>query len=407
MSYVEIKAEIELHKHEFERIYKCLNKKKLPKDDTVKNHIDNIIKEYNNIKTILLLHFDKLEKQQQLSLVAITTPLRDKLIKIFKHLSLHIKIPVALENLVDKNIETDSDSEEEEENMPQAKTDILRIAAQTINKTFSGDPLGLKAFLNSVTLLESITEADNIDFLKQFIISKLDSKALEAIPENPATILEIKEALKSKIKPDNSKIIEARMLALRSDNLSSQEFSKTAEELADALTRTLIVEGVPQQKANEMSIEKTIEMCRATARNNIVKSILAASQFADPKSVIAKFIVETNIDNKDKQVLFYKKSYGNNGFRNNFRGNSSNFSNFSQRNPQNYNNGNKNNFNRNNPSQNHNFNNSQANNNRGNGKRNFNNYRNSNVRYTNSGNEETPLEMGLGEVEEDSIESMN
>lgn len=103
--------------------------------------------------------------------------------------------------------------------MPQTQEDLLRVAAQTINKNYVGDPLGIQSFINSIELLELIKIAANVDFLKQFILTKLDGKALECIPANPATILVIKNTLKANIKPDNSKIIEGRMLALKNDNM--------------------------------------------------------------------------------------------------------------------------------------------------------------------------------------------
>lgn len=115
-----------------------------------------------------------------------------------------------------ENLQYDS----EEDIMSQTKTDYLRLAAQTINKNSSGDPLSLTAFINSIELLETIVTAENMPVLKAFILTKLEGKPLQAAPADAATIEIIKNALKDKIKPDNSKIVEARMLALRNDNMT-------------------------------------------------------------------------------------------------------------------------------------------------------------------------------------------
>ncbi len=245
------------------------------------------------------------------------TKSHNRLLKVSERLKLHIQIPnLILPEIKGEQLESDSDSDLADEEiidnskMPQGKIDILRLCAQTINKNYSGDPIGLNAFLNSITLLEDVTEAENIETLKNVILTKLEGKALEAVPERPATILIITEALKDKIKPDNSKIIEARILSLRNDNISSQDFSKRAEDLSDALKRALIVEGISQDKANEMAVDKTVEMCRANTRSNLVKSVLASSTFKDSKSVIAKFLVESNNNVKENQVLNFK-SYAN------------------------------------------------------------------------------------------------
>jgi hypothetical protein len=66
--------------------------------------------------------------------------------------------------------------------MPQEAETILGLAAKTINKNYSGVTLGLTSFINSIELIEKLTKADNIDIIKFFILSKLECKALEAIP---------------------------------------------------------------------------------------------------------------------------------------------------------------------------------------------------------------------------------
>lgn len=45
-------TELRLHEKEFNRIYKCLNKSKQAKKETVELNVKNIISEYNFIKSI-------------------------------------------------------------------------------------------------------------------------------------------------------------------------------------------------------------------------------------------------------------------------------------------------------------------------------------------------------------------
>lgn len=161
-------------------------------------------------------------------------------------------------------------------------------------------------------------------------------------------------------------------MALRLDKKQVQDFSKVAEELADSFKRSLIVEGITQAKANEMAIDKTIEMCRASAKNDLVKSILAASTFENTKEVIAKLVVETATDNTEKQVLAYQKFQNNNRGRG--RGNNR-FNNYNGRR----------NFNNNNNDRRGNNNNRRG---RGRGNNRYNNYNNNNNYHNNdqSGN---------------------
>lgn len=163
----------------------------------------------------------------------------------------------------------------------------------------------------------------------KFIKTRLDGKALEAIDSDVDSVDELIQQLKNAIKPDNSKIITGRMMALKIDRTKIQEYSKQAEELADALKRTLIFEGIPSKNAQEMTIEKTIEMCRASTRSDVVRSILGAATFSGHKEVIAKLIVESERDKSEKQVLSFQKfnKRSNNNFQHNKFQNRANFNN--------------------------------------------------------------------------------
>lgn len=244
------------------------------------------------------------------------------------------------ENLHNSNNLLQSDTE-----MPMSMLEYLRFAASTLNKNYSGDPLALNAFINSINLVKSVDEENKFTTqLKSFVLSKLEGKALECIDENKS-IEEIIEALKKNIKPDSSNVISGRMLALKFNKNSQQSFSEEAEKLAEALQRSLVVEGIGIEKAKEMAIESTVKMCRQSARSDLVKSVLASSTFKDPKEVIAKLITEQSTQEQEKQILAFNKQ---NGFRKNngrFNGNKGwndrrgNHKNFNQ------NNGHRNNFN--------------------------------------------------------------
>lgn len=56
-----------------------------------------------------------------------------------------------------------------------------------------------------------------------------------------------------------------------------------------------------------MTISLVVETCRKSARNDLVKSVLASSHFETPKGVLSKFVTEVANQNKDKQFLAYKR----------------------------------------------------------------------------------------------------
>lgn len=286
-------------------------------------------------------------------------------------------------------------------NMAQAMSsqDFLNLAAKTINHIYDGDPLALPAFINSIELLNDFASEAIQPMFCRFIKSKLKGKAFECIPTDATTPQHIIDALKKDIKPDNSKVIAGRILALKPDRSKLTEFSKNAEDLAEAFQRSLIIEGISQTKAREMAIEKTIEVCRNAARSDLVKSVLASSRFESPKEVVAKYVVENATESNERQIIAYKRfnshnNRSNNNNRGNYRVNNNRFNNRgnfqhnNRGNSRNYTNnrGNFNNNNRgnryNNNRRNNNFNNNNNQNNNGN------NNRYNNIRY--AGNEEAP-----------------
>lgn len=215
------------------------------------------------------------------------------------------------------NIQTNnlqSNEQENQTNMAQKPEDFMALAHRTINYKFSGDPLALDSFVDAIKLLTSLCKQENKEICIQFIMTKLEGEAREAIETEPTSTDEIITQLKEHIKPESSKVIEGRILALRSDKTNLITFSQRAEELAEQYRRSLCNEGYSKAKAKQLSIERTVDLCRRSARNDQVKSIIAATTFTEPKEVIAKMIVEINnvkwdrsVTNK-KQNNFHKKN---------------------------------------------------------------------------------------------------
>lgn len=288
-------------------------------------------------------------------------------------------------NNSDNNSNGDSVSNNEEHTMANSPSliEFLKLCASTLNTPFEGDPLKLDAFCNAIALLTPIASTPELQStLFNFIKTKLIGKALESIPTNADSIQIIVDSLREKIKPESSRVVEGRLAALKTDRQSLQQFAKTAEELAEALKRSLIIEGMTSQKANEMAVEKTVKMCRSSARTDLVKSVLAASKFNDAKEVISTFIVEIGQEAEERKVLAYNvskkhnKKYNNNnkrGFDSN-RGRKNKYNHYNNRRQNN-----RNNF----PNQN--------NQNDYNSSRKYKNNANQNVRYA-AGNSQQPVQ---------------
>lgn len=212
-------------------------------------------------------------------------------------------------------------------NLIMEKPAFVALMAANIRHNFSGDPLTLPAFIASIDFLKELaTTPDLLTLLKKFVITKLEGRAAEMIPANVESVDELIKILRERIKHENSKVIEGRMMALRADRAKFQEYANQVEELADALRRTLISDGMPRELAERQVIDKTIDLCRSNTQNATVKSVLVSKKFEDAKEVVAEFIIQSNTVRQEAQVLSLRKYQGGhfNGPRNFRRGNFNN-----------------------------------------------------------------------------------
>lgn len=130
------------------------------------------------------------------------------------------------DNLNDNNQNNDNLNEENPNNVfinqnlemaatiPE-KTAFLKTCSQYISSKYDGDACGLDSFIESIELLEDITEPNLVETLKKFLRSKTEKVAKEVFPPEPTTIQAIKDALKAAIKPDNPQIVKGKIAALK------------------------------------------------------------------------------------------------------------------------------------------------------------------------------------------------
>lgn len=204
----------------------------------------------------------------------------------------------------------------------KAQKELLDIVNGQIKRPYDGEPLGLPTFLTGVEIAKSFASTEDLrSKLVTFVKGRLEGRARELISEDIETIDDLVDTLKDAIKPENSNIIEARIAALHYSYSKQEEFAKRTEELADALRRTLIIEGMTPQKANEITIQRTVKLCSKSTTSDVVKAVLRASTFTTAKEVVAKLITGNDECVKEKQVLRYQKDNGKfNQTRGKFRG---------------------------------------------------------------------------------------
>ncbi|KAI8129759.1 hypothetical protein CVS40_1314 [Lucilia cuprina] len=304
------------------------------KQEKIKEYIKLLIETYNNILIYTLSYDEQLPSILKIKIHDKILNCRDLLVRCFCKLNCKIKVPYGenLFELVQEQIMTDlgesqdyTDKSEEstdtEENTTELiksfsdfkdipkmtsieeKTKFISMCSNIIRENFDGNPLSLNSFIDKINLIEELTVPDLSNCLISFIKSKLDGKAREILPENITSIDQIKNTLKNRIRPDNSKVVAGRIAALQVKNNNYTDFSKNIEDLADALQRSLVIEGITTEKAQEMVIEQTVSICRNNAKSDMVKAILASTVFKEPKDVVAKLIIEESTNQKEYQVL--------------------------------------------------------------------------------------------------------
>lgn len=311
-----------------------------------------------------------------------------------------------------------SDDSEDSDGPIMNSLELFNAVNRQFKQNYSGDPLGLTSFIDAVDLLSDFATTPVLQAnLLKYVTAKLDGRAREFITEDVNSLQDLKNVLRENIVPENSKVIEGRITSLRYAYSRQEEFASKAEELADALRRTLIIEGMTAAKANEISVDKTIQLCRKSTNSDLVKSVLAATAFKSPKEVIAKLITESDVHVKEQQILrfqkFNKGQNGNNsgnknkngrdrnkGHKPNGQNNGSNSNNYQGRQYNNNYRGRNGQRGRGNGNNNRRYNDSNYNNGYQNGQyqNNYGNQNNGgpNVRVAHSGNESGPQQMNMG-----------
>lgn len=191
----------------------------------------------------------------------------------------------------------------------KAQKDLLDIVNSQIRKPYEGDPMGLQTFITGVEIAKDFANTAELQAkLVMYVKGRLDGRARELITEDIDTIDKLVDKLKRAIRPDNSKIIEARIASLHYSFAKREEFASRAEELADALRRTLIIEGMTAEKANELAVDSTIQLCKKYTQSNVVKTVLSAAKFNTAKEVVAKLIIANDECVKERQMASYQES---------------------------------------------------------------------------------------------------
>lgn len=330
------------HKREFQRINDEFTEASSSLLDDASPSIDqleSVLDAYNAIVSYSSIDYEKKKKSTREFIESSLSVNRITLQRCYEKLKLPIILPAKLLSTIhyikpvnsgqsseEKNSltsnstqtetseQTNNSSQTDQNNSKMAQTieQFLKSASSVINYKFNGDPLKVNSFIKDAQLIHAMAENDRTRaFCLEFLKSRVEGKAEEAIPDDCDTVEKLTHAFKEKLKPDNSTVVEGKILALRLQKGDYSKFATEAEKLGEALRRSLISEDFTKAKAEEISIKRMIELCRKTARSDVVKSVLESTKYNSCKEVIATFITQCDIvrrENKEFQPNNSKKS---------------------------------------------------------------------------------------------------
>lgn len=341
------------HKREFQKLNDDFEEKSsilLNDDNPSIDQFETVIDSYNAIISYAVLDYERKKEATREFIQSTIGVNRITLQRCFGKLNLPIILPGKLLSTIHYLPQQKDNSNANQSSVPHAKSDdsdpnsaakdnsksipagnseknnthtmaqtvdtFLKSASNIINYKFNGDPLKVNGFIADAKLVASLAQnEDTKQFCLTFVKSRLEGRAEESIPDDCDSVEKLTKALKEKLKPDNSNIIEGKILALRLQKSDYSKFAEEAEKLGEALRRSLIVEGLTKQKSEEMTIRRMVELCRKTAKADVVKSVLESTKYDSAADVIATFITQSDIarrEYKETQLNRQKKSNSNN-----------------------------------------------------------------------------------------------
>lgn len=315
------------HETEFNRIYKCLNKTKQNKKQTIESQVEAIIKEYNYIKSTYISFNNLFSHEYQSYILQLLTKSHDRLTKIFKQYKLHVQIPkVHMPNpevLIPIIEETEKNFDEEMATF--TVIDFINFATKLIPE-YDGSPSDKQRFIDAVNLVDKNVGA-HMSSAVEVAKSKLKGTARNFITTED-TLKAIVDQLTNCIKSESSNLILSKLKNLKQQDKSANDYIMELEKLTASLKRAYITEGVPVATAESYTTSNVVQAMKSGTNNDKMKLIMEAGEFKTVAEASAKFLsVSSELNSNQSQINYFQQkrynNFGNNrGFQSNsYRGN--------------------------------------------------------------------------------------
>lgn len=320
VTWLELIANFEDTKGEFDRTYKCLNVKRKLLEETFNKHKVNIIEQYNDLINIYTSNYKLLSADHKLILENELFILRDRLLNLFTRLTIDTSVPYSIKEKI--NIDTRNPFLEELlyydlsnnlNTMVQSKKDFIKDNSRII-PDFDGDIDHLQKFIDALTLVkEDVGEHERTAV--SLIKTKLGGNARTCITDADNSIDKIIDRLTNNVKGETSDVLMGRLMNLK--QLSKPANLYTEELIIKSLKAAYVEDGMSFEMADKLSTKDAIRAMRQNASNDEVKFIMKAGNFTEINEAVSKFITASN-DQQSKNILYMNTARNN--FRGNFRG---------------------------------------------------------------------------------------
>lgn len=153
---------------------------------------------------------------------------------------------------------------------------------------FDGKPENLQSFLDAISLVDLI-KGDHEGVAVNLVKTKLKGVARTLISDE-ATLEAVAERLKSAVKGETPKVLQAKLMAARQNSKSANSYIKEIEDLTKSLAAAYIGDGMSHSMAERYSTDSAVKALVKNASNERVKVIMESGNFTSMNEVVAKFV---------------------------------------------------------------------------------------------------------------------
>lgn len=333
MDWQNIVGKLRIIKEDFDKSYKCLNTDRPSRPETIEKHIKILFASTESIRVILNVNYSRLTVAHKAAADNFFSDVCGKLENVLSRKNIDVKLPLTLREEIVYSPEisklilvTDSQAEKETEEsnqhctnsrenqtkMPLSVIEFLGLATKLIPE-FDGKPENMQSFVDSLNLLDTVKESHEA-IAVQIIKTKLKNSSRNLI-SNESSIAEIVAKLKASVKGESTEVLTAKILNVKQNNKSANNFVQEIEDLTKSLTNAYITDGLPGSLAEKYSTQVAVKSMARNASSERVRLIMEAGTFSNMNEAVTKFVNSCTDNNSGSNVLFYKSRTGNRGAR--------------------------------------------------------------------------------------------